>query len=170
MPNNALYSITHDETTGLEWLDLTMTQGRSYDEVSSQLEHGGNFEGWRVASWTEAKTFFESVGILEGADGIWANNYVPTINPQRATSGFLLLGELMRLRKLYPDTITTGPYEAHLYLDGPRHEDKTWATYYELKAWYVNGAATDAMMSRQNSEDTIFTTGVSRATLLVRQT
>jgi hypothetical protein len=37
--------ITHDTDSGLEWLDLTATNHRSYSDISSQLGIGGEFEG-----------------------------------------------------------------------------------------------------------------------------
>ncbi len=36
-------AITLDTTTGMEWLDLTASTGRSYNEVASQLGVGGDF-------------------------------------------------------------------------------------------------------------------------------
>ena len=38
-----------DAKSGLEWLDVTKSVGRSYDDVSSQFGIGGDFEGWRYA-------------------------------------------------------------------------------------------------------------------------
>lgn len=38
--------ITLDSDTNLEWLDLSQTAGRSYNDISSQLGVGGEFAGW----------------------------------------------------------------------------------------------------------------------------
>ncbi len=55
-------SYTTDTDTGLKWLDLTATQGLSYNYVSSQMGEGGAFEGWRYATLNEVITFFENNG------------------------------------------------------------------------------------------------------------
>jgi hypothetical protein len=54
--------ITQDTTTGLEWLDLTVTTSRSYDDISSQFGAGQEFEGWRYATATEINGFFDAFG------------------------------------------------------------------------------------------------------------
>ncbi len=52
--------ITFDAASGLEWLDLTYTTNRSYNDISSKFGAGLEFEGWRYANsgelaglWTE---------------------------------------------------------------------------------------------------------------------
>ena len=42
-----------DSTSGLDWLDVTASVNRSYNDVSSQFGVGGDYEGWRYASGTE---------------------------------------------------------------------------------------------------------------------
>ena len=53
---------TRDDVSGLDWLDLTKTQNRSYNDISSKLGSGGEFEGWRYASITEIGLFFDHAG------------------------------------------------------------------------------------------------------------
>ena len=48
---------TLHEETGLEWLDLTQTDGMSIDQVAAQTGEGGSFEGWRIATFDEIDTF-----------------------------------------------------------------------------------------------------------------
>ena len=55
-------TFTTDDSTELDWLDLTETAGMSYDDVSSQLGSGGLFYGWRYATQYEVSTLFDSVG------------------------------------------------------------------------------------------------------------
>ena len=48
------FNITRDTSTGLEWLDLDVTVGRSFDDMtgvdgSDEFGPGGNFEGFRYA-------------------------------------------------------------------------------------------------------------------------
>ncbi len=44
---------TTDGLSGLEWLDVNLTAGRNYYDVSSQLGAGGEFDGWRYATANE---------------------------------------------------------------------------------------------------------------------
>ena len=42
-----------DTQSGLNWLDVTATVNRSYNDISSQFGSGGEFSGWRYASRNE---------------------------------------------------------------------------------------------------------------------
>lgn len=44
---------TTDALSGLDWLDVTASMGRSYNDVSSEFGSGGDFEGWRYATGLE---------------------------------------------------------------------------------------------------------------------
>jgi hypothetical protein len=66
-------SVTKDTDTGLEWLDLTISTNRSWDDLvgldgSSEFIFGGDFEGWRYATLAEVQTLL-------------ANHGFPYINP-----------------------------------------------------------------------------------------
>ncbi|ARN74886.1 hypothetical protein [Oceanicoccus sagamiensis] len=61
-----LGSITRDTSTGLDWLDLTETNGRSYVDVSGKLGEGQEFDGWRYASVDEAQALWKNFGISSG--------------------------------------------------------------------------------------------------------
>lgn len=52
-----------DTRTGLEWLDLTVTDGMSIASVLSQTSAGGLFAGWRLP------TMAEVLGLLKTATG-----------------------------------------------------------------------------------------------------
>jgi len=54
--------ITRDLNTGLDWLDLNLTQGNSSNQVTSQLEAGGLYEGWRFATDIDISAFWDSFG------------------------------------------------------------------------------------------------------------
>jgi len=58
--DNGMY--TTDTDSGFDWLDLTATSNRSYNDISSQLGVGGEFEGWRYASMTQVAGFFDAFG------------------------------------------------------------------------------------------------------------
>lgn len=54
---------TTDTISGLDWLDLTLTTNRSYNNVASQLGDGGDFDGWRYASVVEVEQLWTNAGI-----------------------------------------------------------------------------------------------------------
>jgi hypothetical protein len=53
--------ITQDTDSGMEWLDLTATIARSYNDISSKLGAGQEFEGWEYATADQISTFFGAV-------------------------------------------------------------------------------------------------------------
>jgi hypothetical protein len=53
---------TSDTATGLDWLDLTVTRGQSYDQVVAQMGAGGPYEGWRHATRAEVRQFWINAG------------------------------------------------------------------------------------------------------------
>lgn len=55
--------LTLDTATGLQWLDVTVTQGLSWNAVTSQLGEGGRFTGFRRPSEAELATFWADAGI-----------------------------------------------------------------------------------------------------------
>lgn len=61
------------ESTGIEWLSLTVTSGMSINEVLSETEEGGLYEGWRIASSSDVNTLMDEVfptyDINNDADG-----------------------------------------------------------------------------------------------------
>lgn len=54
--------ITLDTDTGLEWLDLTATTSRSYNDISTAFGVGQEFDGWRYATMNEISVFFDAFG------------------------------------------------------------------------------------------------------------
>lgn len=48
--DSADHTFLTDTATQLDWLDVTASLGRSYDDMSSQLGVGGDFEGWQFAT------------------------------------------------------------------------------------------------------------------------
>lgn len=53
---------TIDTAAGLEWLDLTQTQNRSYADVAGGFGAGGEFEGWRHATISELVSLQTNAG------------------------------------------------------------------------------------------------------------
>lgn len=52
-------AVLHEET-GIEWLRLKETDGKSVNEVLSQTGAGQQYEGWRIATQSEVSAFVES--------------------------------------------------------------------------------------------------------------
>lgn len=50
--------ITRDTSSRLEWLDLTETNGLTYNYVSSQFGSGDTYEGFRYATYNETQQLF----------------------------------------------------------------------------------------------------------------
>ena len=98
--------ITRDDSTGLDWLDLTETNNTSRDYVLTQLGSGGLFDGWRYATSTEVVALWaDNFGIDLG---LGASPSSPTVDPgvQMAAS---FLGNI--INETYPgfyDYGTTG--------------------------------------------------------------
>lgn len=56
-------AMTYVEDTGLNWLDLTYTNGMSYDAVNVDLTLGGLLDStWRIATLSEVDTLFTAYG------------------------------------------------------------------------------------------------------------
>ncbi len=67
---------TTDTGSGLDWLDVTLTIDRSYNDISSQLGIGGEFEGWRYAHSEDVRTLIQN---HTGTTRFTKNPYVKTI-------------------------------------------------------------------------------------------
>jgi len=59
-----LGTITRDTDTGLEWLDVTETQGLSYNQVIAEMGDGGTYEGWRYAISSELDRLILNFGYV----------------------------------------------------------------------------------------------------------
>ena len=57
--------LTKDTRTGFEWLNLAQTQGLSYDDVSSRLGTGEQFEGFRYGTRDEVADLYRAAGIVD---------------------------------------------------------------------------------------------------------
>lgn len=73
-------SITHDTSTGLDWLDLTFTQNMSYNYVVSQFGSGGVFSGFRHATNAEVSQLWTNAGILDQTGTRVTSNFAPISN------------------------------------------------------------------------------------------
>jgi hypothetical protein len=56
-------NLTFDASTGLEWLDLTLTYNKTVTATLPDLNVGGLFEGFRLATVTEVQTLINNAGV-----------------------------------------------------------------------------------------------------------
>jgi hypothetical protein len=63
--------LTFDDSTHLEWLDVTQTRGLSFNYVSGQLDAGGRFAGFQIAS----SAMVQQLMIDGGWSGSWNTGY-----------------------------------------------------------------------------------------------
>lgn len=72
-------SITRDPNMGLDWLDLTESVNRSFNDVNSQFGAGGDFESFHHASDADVITFFANAGITLINDTTSPANSAPVL-------------------------------------------------------------------------------------------
>ena len=72
--DNLITKVTGPGTgSGLEWLDLTATTARSYNDISTKFGAGQEFEGWRYATIAEVSDFFDVFGGDNGYYTGWSS-------------------------------------------------------------------------------------------------
>jgi hypothetical protein len=62
-PTFGVGAITRDTNAGLDWLDVPLSQGRSFTDVAAQFGSGGDFEGFRHATLAELRSLVVDAGI-----------------------------------------------------------------------------------------------------------
>jgi hypothetical protein len=55
--------VTLDDQSGIEWLDVSYTRNRSYQDVASELSWGGEFAGWNFATTAQVADLFLRFGL-----------------------------------------------------------------------------------------------------------
>jgi hypothetical protein len=74
-PTFGVGALTRDTAQGLDFLDLTLFTGRSFNVVAGQFGAGGDFEGFRHATSPEVYTLINNFGFSPGAtDGVTNGN------------------------------------------------------------------------------------------------
>ena len=86
---------TTDTQTGLDWLDITATANRSYNEISQLFDSGEEFQGFRYASVNDFITLVANAGA--------------TPEPWSSRLQFSEIGDLSGADELV--TLLTGPVE-----------------------------------------------------------
>lgn len=67
-----------DTTTGLQWLDLSVTADQSYNQILAQLQQGGAYDGFRYATREEVLHLWSEANISDTnftwvINGEWQN-------------------------------------------------------------------------------------------------
>ena len=83
---------TLDTDTGIEWLDLTQTDGMSINQVESLTGEGSTFEGWRLPTQPEivglmSQAFPSEVALIQLGSTYRSTTSTETINEARAFKG-----------------------------------------------------------------------------------
>jgi hypothetical protein len=81
-------TITFDTATDLRWLDVNLTANISFTDMQSRLLPGGQFEGYRHASYAELLTLATSAGVPDPQNGMEAN-FMPINDLADLLGGFL---------------------------------------------------------------------------------
>jgi hypothetical protein len=106
---------TRDSATGLDWLDLTATQNRSFNDVSSGFGLAGEFAGWRYASVGEVRAFWINAGLVGGISEVCTGTpgCFSAIYPTDAVENLVgLLGETLSASYTFRGVVglTSTPY------------------------------------------------------------
>ena len=74
-------TITLDTDTGLQWLDVPLSTAFTYGEILDELQPGGIFDGYRLATEDEVLTLWGNSGINTGLLGSFVSeNYNPIVD------------------------------------------------------------------------------------------
>lgn len=106
-----------DETTGIEWLKLTETKGRSIDYI---LNNSHLYEGFRVANQSEVATLFDNLYPQINVDNSFYVNDATTVSFASTTSlaGSTTLGYVNLMGKTSYNTIASHTLGYSAGIDG----------------------------------------------------
>ena len=133
--------VTRDTDSGLEWLDLTVTVGRSANDIRSQILAGGEFDGWRFANAFHVEGFFNAFGgfSIDPTTGVSAYNGWSTINNGLFTNIAPMWGDLY----CYQNSCAAGEGESRFLIEeGGLVIDNGNGTFYTT-GWNVAGVIGD---------------------------
>lgn len=71
---------TRDLNSNLEWLDLSFTQGLSYNALQAALINNPNLSGWRLATLPEFYAIFTSRGYVFDGTSVITKNISQQVN------------------------------------------------------------------------------------------
>lgn len=73
-------TLTIDTETNLRWLDVPLSTPYTYFEIQAELETGGVFEGFRLATGDEFLLLSENAGVNTGLSGFVSENFDPIVD------------------------------------------------------------------------------------------
>lgn len=95
-------TLTNDSTSGLDWLDLSITDGFSYSTIESQMGSGLTYDGYRFATYQEVFELWENAGFdhyltgtgtqPNGSFNTFVNYFGNTFNVDPCLSCFGMIG------------------------------------------------------------------------------
>lgn len=124
--------ITRDTDSGLEWLDLTVTAGRSYSDISGKLGAEQEFSGWQYATAIQVGGFLDAFGGDSNYYSGWStqnNGLFDSVAP--------LWGDLYSSRYSF---ISVGDGYSGAILK-PANVEGNVTTYAYLNDWYKDSLA-----------------------------
>ncbi len=137
--------LTNDAISGLQWLDWSHTANRSYNDVSSQLGAGGEFEGFRYATEAEVSQLYANAGApvvdpLVTTNPAYGNpltdliSFLGSVYPGQTNAIYEQVGSNAEIPTLYGD-----------FGSGPHHLGTAFTTSGSISLRYQNvGDATES--------------------------
>ena len=101
MPSLDGNNLTRDTESGLDWLDVTLSLGRSYNDVSTQFGAGGDYEGFRFATGPDLETLFTNAGLTLDDPGPVSQPILDFID----LFGSAPFGQVLGVSARYDDTV-----------------------------------------------------------------
>lgn len=153
--------VTFDTTTGLEWLDTAITDGRSFKEIQAGWGGWTTAAGFRYATIAEVRELISSAGLVPNSSYDTYTDQSDAIYFKRAVALTLLLGPTF----IYEDE--GSPYRRRSVIGfvadnySSSSADENYGRYadigyYELgwtsRAWAFDGSSTQAYRDSQSGE------------------
>lgn len=127
-------SMTVDSSTNLAWLDLSITEGKSFNEVSSQLGVGSIYSGYRFASPDEVYALFVEAQIpdINHGDPQYSSSVMASSSIANAAPAMALI-QLMGPSYTYGVTLSeiAGFSSQHVTVNGSNLVQMPFATVRE---------------------------------------
>ncbi len=131
--------LTTDAISGLQWLDWEYTINRSYDDVSSQLGAGGEFEGFRYATYAEVFDLYDHAGVVSIGE--------PSTHDTANNPALLFLADLLGTtfatgaEAIYDHAHTAGNHMVTAFNFNDGHSAMEWFELVDSSAFFAAGSA-----------------------------
>ena len=103
-----LGSTTLDDSTGLEWLDMTLTAGQSYNSVIGGFGGYVTSMGYRYATGAEVFALFTNAGIPDIETTVVGNYTAANVAPAQALIALIGTADLNFMDAIVADTVIPG--------------------------------------------------------------